>query len=595
MIRAPLRNRKKSAATTNSMDEETEKMIRENNPFGDDFLRDIARSAPPARIESQAKSEQKKGGRNGDAQADRLVDFVLGDPTITLFHDDYGIPQVRLSIDGHYEVWPVGSSSFKLWLVKSFYDANNKKALGQNVLSTALQVIAGRARFDNEKIPLHTRAAFLGDAVWYDLADDEWRAVKITAEGWSVMNEPPILFKRQQHQASQVEPTTGGDVRGILRFFNIADKDQKMLFLVLLISYFIPGFPHPIAYVFGPQGSAKSTLSKILRKLVDPSRTEVLNMPKDNQELAQVLSHHYLNFFDNVSHISSSVADLLCRAVTGSGFSKRQLYTDDEDIIYTVQANIGINGINLASNKPDLLERSILFELPRVEKGGRRQERELLTEFENERPVILGAIFDAIAKALALKPAITESELPRMADFALWGCAIAEAIGYEREVFLKAYFSNIDSQNDEVLSEHPEATLLLSFMEGQDEWSGSSSSLLSIIKGKASEMDIAEAELPKSANALSRKLNTLKTNLEEVGIRITRNKGTRRVLTIRRLSANIADTADATQSAMASQPGKDGTLDDMLWDAVPESSAPKAQETSQKDGTDDTDDIFHDF
>ncbi|OHA72700.1 MAG: hypothetical protein A3A27_02430 [Candidatus Wildermuthbacteria bacterium RIFCSPLOWO2_01_FULL_47_18] len=540
----------------NMNSDEMDEMIRKNNPFGSgDLPFDIPRS-PRAYVESTAKTEKKKDDRTGDAQADRLVEFVFNDPAITLFHDELDTAYAKFATGEHREILPVDGSAFKRWLSKSYYDVH-KKTLNNNVLTTALQTIAGRACFDGEAIKLHTRAAMIDGAIWYDLADKEWQTVKISADGWRVIDNPPTIFRRQQHQATQVLPATGGDIRDILRFVNITEESQQVLFLVLVVSYFIPGFPHPVAYVYGPQGSAKSTLSKLVRKLVDPSRIEVLSLPRKEEDLVQVLSHHYQLFFDNVGNMSDSVSDLLCRAVTGSGFSKRQLYTNDEDIIYSIQANIGINGINLSSSRPDLLERSMLFELRRVEKIGRRQERELLEEFELERPKILGAIFDTLTKALALKPTINAPSLPRMADFALWGCAIAEAIGYSKEVFLNAYNSNIDSQNVEVLSEHIEAELLCAFMEDRSEWIGTPSELFEHLKGDTKSGD----DFPKSANALSRKLNTLKINLEEAGIKISKNKGTRRTLTIRKIPANIADTADTVQCVVVKQSGKDAKDD----------------------------------
>ena len=523
-------------------------------PLSGDELRAVFQSI--AQKETASRKEEKKEDQGGDAQADRLVKFVFNDPTITLFHDELDTAYAKFVAGKHRQILLVDGSAFKRWLSKSYYDLH-KKTPSQNVLSAAMQTIAGRACFDGEAIKLHTRAAMIDNVIWYDLADKEWRAVRITAEGWSVVDDPPTIFRRQQHQAAQVLPASGGNIRDILRFVNITEESQQVIFLVLLVSYFIPGFPHPIAYVYGPQGSAKSTLSKIKRKLVDPSRIEVLSLPRKEEDLVQVLSHHYQLFFDNVGTMSDSVSDLLCRAVTGSGFSKRQLYTNDEDIIYNIQANIGINGINLSSSRPDLLERSVLFELRRVEKAGRRQERELLEEFERERPKILGAIFDTLARALALKPTIVAPSLPRMADFAVWGCAIAEAMGFPKEVFLNAYNNNIDSQNAEVLGEHIEAELLGVFIEGRGEWTGTMSELFEHLKADTKSGD----DFPKSANALSRKLNTLKINLEEAGIIIIRNKGTRRTLTIRKTPANIVDTADTVQSVTAEQLGKDAKDD----------------------------------
>jgi hypothetical protein len=42
-------------------------------------------------------------------------------------------------------------------------------------------------------------------------------------------------------------------------------------------------------------------------------------------ELVQQLSHNYVAYYDNISQIKPWISDVLCRGVTGSGFSKRQL------------------------------------------------------------------------------------------------------------------------------------------------------------------------------------------------------------------------------------------------------------------------------
>ncbi len=113
----------------------------------------------------------------------------------------------------------------------------------------------------------------------------------------------------------------------------------------------------------GEQGSAKSTLQELIKMLVDPSSILTLTFPRDINELVQKLSHNYIAYFDNMSNIPEWISDQLCRAVTGSGFSKRELYSDDDDIIYNFKRCIGLNGINLAATKADLLDRGIIIEL----------------------------------------------------------------------------------------------------------------------------------------------------------------------------------------------------------------------------------------
>ena len=130
----------------------------------------------------------------------------------------------------------------------------------------------------------------------------------------------------------------GGDAKAFLKFVNVQDEDQKILLLVWMVSCFIPDFPHPMPNFYGAQGSAKSLLSKLLRKITDPSALEAMSFPKDVKEFAQLLAHHHCIFFDNVSYLPNDISDALCKAITGDGFSKRELYTDEDDIIFRFQA-----------------------------------------------------------------------------------------------------------------------------------------------------------------------------------------------------------------------------------------------------------------
>ena len=71
--------------------------------------------------------------------------------------------------------------------------------------------------------------------------------------------------------------------------------------------------------------------------------------------LVQQLSHNYVAYYDNVSRIRQWISDVLCRGVTGTRFSKRQFYSNDENIIYRFPRYIGLNGINVAIVKVSFL------------------------------------------------------------------------------------------------------------------------------------------------------------------------------------------------------------------------------------------------
>jgi len=486
-----------------------------------------------------------------------LLSLVTND-NCQLFHDQFKEPHAWFLVEDHYEVQKTRSKQFKRWLGQLLWE-HEKKAASGDTINTVLNVLDARAIFKGQLITLENRIAWHEKSIWYDLGDRMCRAVRISPEGWGIIENPPILFRRFVHQEEQVLPERNGSLKALLPFVNLADKEgQSPLLLVHLVACFIPDIPHPILNLHGSQGSAKTTLARMLRRIVDPSKMEVLSFPSNTKEFVQQLAHHYFAFFDNISDVSDSISDLLCRAVTGEGVSKRELYSDDEDIIYTFRRCIGLNGINPSARKPDLLDRSILMKLERIPEHQRMEERVVLERFDKERPRILGGIFDALSFAMRLYESIKLDRLPRMADFTRWGCAIAKALGYQQEDFLDAYRANIAELHHEAIQENPVAAAMEAFMENRTEWIGSMSELYKKIAEVADseKIDTRAREWPKAANSLSRRLNEAKTNLAEIGITIQNEKGAhgKRTVVLRRAAEQKEDIATSPPFAEECDP-----------------------------------------
>lgn len=498
-------------------------------------------------------SSAKENGESDDkkSQAKNILEIIKSKENTILFHDERGNNYISLEVAGHREIWGCKSKSIKGWITSEFWKRTHT-VLNSESLKNVLETLGGIAAHEGLEYKLNDRFAWDGDSLWYDLANDKWQAVRINEHGWKIIDSPPILFKRYYHSRPQVVPIEiGGNVNLLLNYVNIADSQDRLLLLVYLISCFIPDFAHVILVIFGSRGSAKTTLSKLLRLILDPSVLEVVSLPDNVNELVQILAHHAFLFFDNVSHISEGVSDTMCKAVTGSGFSKRELYTDDEDIIYKLKRCIGINGINLVGTRPDLLERSLLLELDRIEPENRKQEKDLMDSFDRDLPIIFGGVLDILVKAIKIKPTIKITNLPRMADFAVWGCAIAEAMGYQAQDFLNAYRANIGKQTQVILNENIVATAIFSFMEDRnEEWRGTATNLLRELTDHAAFQNINTYEKywPKASNALTRRLNELKISLKEAGIIYTCSDGNIREVLLRKVKEKVDtdDTDDKT-------------------------------------------------
>lgn len=456
------------------------------------------------------------------SQASILLESILKRKDVSLFHDDQGRGYISMNIDGHQEIWSCGGRKIKLWLSSEIH-RTQEKAPTAEVKKSILSVLEGKACFEGSEIKLNDRVAWRNDELWYDLTNSKWQAIKINKESWEIMDNPPTIFKRYPHHKEQVMPVKNGNVKLFLEYINVVNTEHQLLLLVFLISCFIPDFPHVMLVVFGAQGSSKSTLSKLARLVIDPSLIEVASFPHSQRELIQALAHHYFLFFDNVSHITEEESDTLCKAITGGGHVKRELYENDEDLIYSFMRCIGMNGINLVTTRPDLLERSLLLELERIEPKKRKTEKELYGKFKNDLPFILGGVFDVLVKAINVHPTIKLDSHHRMADWSLWGCAIAEALGYQKEEFLNAYQNNITRQSEMLLNENIVATTLFSFVEEKKEWEGTATELLQQLYARTpiDYFEKQEKYWPRSAAALMRKINELKTYLRQIGISVT--------------------------------------------------------------------------
>jgi len=403
-------------------------------------------------------------------------------------------------------------------------------------------VLQAKALYEGPKHTLYNRVAPAPDGFWIDMADENWRAIRVKGEGWEIVDNPPILFKRFSHQKALPTPDLEGDAWGLLDFLNIDKKDEatRLLFLCAVISYFIPLIPHVIVVLYGIQGSGKSTLFKIVRRVVDPSAVEVLTLPRNERERVQQLDHHWCAFYDNITSLPTWMSDTLCRAATGGGFTKRELYTDDHDIIYNFKRCVGLNGINIAAQRGDLLDRSLLVGLEDIPKKKRRTEEQLLNDFEACKPYILGGFLNTLVKAIREYPYVKPKELFRMADFTRWGCAIAKALGKVEKDFLEAYDIKVKLQIEEAAHSSPVATVLIDYLSNHKSWEGTPSSLYKILLGHAKDMGISTRQkaFPKAPHILVRKLNELAPSLKALGLEVITgiHTGTHRLISINSVS-----------------------------------------------------------
>jgi len=342
-----------------------------------------------------------------------------------LFHDQFGEAYIAIGGKGS-EILRLRSCEFMGWLNTYAYSNYSGVIMKNNQATDIKRALEGFALCgEDSEICLEPRVRRIKDEIWYDLGKE---AICVSDRGWKIVKEPPIIFRRYGHQKAQVKPVKGGDIQLFRKFTNITDDSDWNLFLAFAVATLIPDIPKPVLVINGSQGAGKSTPMRMLKDLADPSQLVSAGKITGEKELARLANRHSLLFFDNLSFLEKDNSDVLCRLITGDGFSKRRLYSDDDEVIYNYRRPIMLNGINNFITQADLLDRALILNVERIAEDKRLTEVELWGKFEKEKPLILGAMFTVLSKAMRIFPETPTSGLPRMADFGRWGCAIYSAI-----------------------------------------------------------------------------------------------------------------------------------------------------------------------
>jgi hypothetical protein len=321
------------------------------------------------------------------------------------------------------------------------------------------------------------------------------------------------------------EPVKGGSLDELRQFLNVASDDDFKLMIAWLLFSLRPNGPYPPLIIQGEQGSAKSTTSRILRRLVDPHTTELRSGPKNTQDLMITAINSWLIALDNLSGLRHELSDGLCCLATGGGFAARALYTNREESHFSAMRPILVNGIDDLAERPDLLSRAILLHLPSIPEENRKEESEFWGQFEAAQGMIFGVLLDAYAKALEILPAVQVDRRPRMADFARWGEAAGRGLGWGEGAFLGAYWTNIEGVTESAAEASPVAMAILVLMANLNTvWKGTTAELLAALTEIVGEKQARAPWWPQNAKKLSNQLVRLAPVLRNLGIQYDRLK-----------------------------------------------------------------------
>ena len=502
---------------------------------------DLAVGLPPALAAIRTHTDEDKRR----PQPDVLLEIGL---THHLFHDAGGDPFAAVDLGTRTAVLRIDAAEYRDALSRDYYRLTHRGATAK-ALADATATLAARARFDGPTEPVFLRVAPTPDGVAVDLGDDTGDAAIITAKGWRI-GPAPVRFRRGVKAMPLPRPERSTDpAAAFARLWGHINVDpaDRVLVAAWLLCGLWPALRGSffILMVAGEQGTGKSSLTRVLKSLIDPSAALLRLPPSDSKDLLIAALNAHVLALDNLSIITPELSDALCAVSIGTALSARKLYTDTDEVLAAVKRPMILNSIDDVATRPDLADRCVHVLLPPM--TARRTEAELARQFEIDAPLIFGALLDAVASSPVDYTNMRLDPEPRMNDAAKWAAAGLPVLGFEVTEFLAALQRNRKEMFETALEASPVGLALVKYMEERPTWTGKADHLLALLLDGP-----AGPAWPKSPKGLLGVLRRLAPALRTHGIAWsqTRTATGHRLVTITRAdpaevepTAAVADTA----------------------------------------------------
>jgi len=495
-----------------------------------DEARPARKTTAPGKTPAGGGSDEGGGGRRRPAQRDQLMTLCT---FVDLWHDEAGECYATFPVGAHRESWPLASKAFRRWLSVRSYEETGLAPGGQ-ALDDTIRVLEARAYSEGpERVP-HMRAGEMGGRAYLDLADAAWRSVEIDGEGWRMVDRSPVAFVRSGQMRPLAEPEAGYGIEELRRFVNVESEEYFLLLVAWIIAALRSTGPYPVLVFSGEQGTGKSTISRLVRSLVDPNAAPIRAVPKDDRDLVVGAVNSHVIALDNLSSVPSWLSDALCRLSTGGGFASRMLHTDREESVMQAMRPIILNGIPSLTDRPDLASRAVTVRLRPIAETERRTEAEFWEDWATTAPRVLGVLLDGLSTGLRRLASVKLDRSPRMADFARFATACEPGLGFEAGSFLAAYQANQADITETTFEADPVAIAIRDLIRNDypTGWSGSATELLAALNTRTAE-NVRRIRLwPPTAASLGNRIDRIAPVLRSQGFIVERRHSGTRTITI---------------------------------------------------------------
>jgi len=473
------------------------------------------------------ESDGWKCSPESESEKDDIVDVAetIGE----YFTSDSGQTFANVRIDDEKVVtMNIMSNQFRLVVRRALKEAVKVRTLSSDMWKSLLDYLEVVASENKVTKKIYNRIGKSGEAIYYDLEDDDYQSVMITEKGWEIIPTPPGIFQRVDLDKPQVVPEYDEefDYFGTLEeLFNLSNRREVELLGIWLISCFIPDIAKPLVLFSGAHATGKSTACSMLQDLISPQTMERSSFPRRIDDLVVRLCNRCLCSWDNCEKISAEASAILCQCITGGNYEKRKLYTDATLISIPLKSMVLMNSCESILEKPDILSRTLQFNLSSMDGRKMRDDSSMKALFEEKKPYLLGYILLCVSGVLGIRndsQCVAEIRyVTRMTEFQRVATQIATACFGKDATYVEELLTENKRRIDmDVLESNPVAVLITEFMKRRTRWEGSVTDLYDQIDQLAFEQGIERSNklYPKHAASLSMRLNSMVEILENAGI-----------------------------------------------------------------------------
>lgn len=433
-----------------------------------------------------------------------------------------GDAYATVPVSGHVEHHAIASRGFRNWmlhlLATRFSQGGRPASANTNAIGEARVAVEAAAIVGDRVHRTVLRAVEHGGAIYLDLGTSDWTVLKIERTGWSLVPASPVPILRGKRTAAFPNPHAPADFAPLRRLLAHLDDDTFILLLSWCLGALLPEGPYPLLVLGGEQGSGKSTLARLVQKIADPVQGDLLQPPGNDRDLIAYARSNRVLSFDNLSGLSSELADSLCRLATGSEIGGRALFSDFDLASFSACRPIVINGIPDLAARGDLADRAIVLRLPTL--PGRITERDWRAEVDRVMSSTFAALLDALCCGLERFESTPTPNI-RMADFARFVAAAEPALPWAPGAFIAAFARARQHATATLAEGDSVAAAVRSFIHDQgQEWSGLKSALHDLLTLRVNASVQRPKDWPANARWFSDRLRRAAPVLRALGIEI---------------------------------------------------------------------------